>query len=151
MSLKEKIIADLTTAMKAKDALRLEVLRAVKSAIKMKEVSGTEAATIDDTAILQLLSSLVKQRQDSIAQFRQGGRDDLAQKEEAEIAILQDYLPAALSESELKAIVTAAIAEAGAATPKDMGKVMKLVTPKTTGRADGKVVSQLVQQLLAAK
>lgn len=151
MSLKEKIISDLTTAMKAKDALRLEVLRAVKSAIKMKEVSGAEAATLDDTAVLQVLTSLVKQRQESILQFRQGNREDLAKKEEAELAILQTYLPAALSEAELQALITVAIAEAGATTPKDMGKVMKLVTPKTTGRADGKVVSQLVQQLLAAK
>lgn len=151
MSLKDQLLADLTKAMKARDALRLEVLRAVKTAIKTKEVSGAEAATLDDTATLQILTSLVKQRQESVLQFRQGGREDLATKEEAEIAILQGYLPAALSESELKAMITAAIAEAGAATPKDMGKVMKLVTPKTTGRADGKVVSQLVQQLLANK
>ncbi len=151
MSLKDQMLADLTTAMKARDALRLEVLRAVKTAIKTKEVSGTEAALLDDTAVLQIITSLVKQRQDSVVQFRQGGREDLALKEEAEIAILQGYLPAALSETELKSMITAAIAEAGAATPKDMGKVMKLVTPKTTGRADGKVVSQLVQQMLAGK
>lgn len=151
MSLKDRLLSDLTAAMKAKDGLRLEVLRSVKSAIQMKEVSGAAAASLDEAAVLQVLTSLVKQRQESILQFRQGGREDLAKKEEAELAILQAYLPAALSETELKAMIAAAIAEAGATTPKDMGKVMKLVTPKTTGRADGKVVSQLVQQLLAAK
>lgn len=151
MSLKEKIISDLTTAMKAKDSLRLEVLRAVKSAIKMKEVSGAEVAELDEAGVFQVLTSMVKQRQDSVLQFRQGAREDLATKEEAEIKILQDYLPAALSDTEIKSIIAAAIAEAGATTPKDMGKVMKLVTPKTTGRADGKIVSQLVQQLLAIK
>lgn len=151
MPLKEKIISDLTTAMKAQDALRLEVLRAVKSAIKMKEVSGTVATDLDETGVLQVLTGMVKQRQESVLQFRQGAREDLAAKEEAEIKILQGYLPAALSEAEIKAIIAAAITEAGAATPKDMGKVMKLVTPKTTGRADGKVVSQLVQQALAVK
>lgn len=151
MSLKEKIISDLTTAMKAKDSLRLEVLRAVKSAIKMKEVSGAEAAELDEAGVFQVLTSMVKQRQDSVLQFRQGAREDLATKEEAEIKILQDYLPAALSDTEIKALIAAAITEAGATTPKDMGKVMKLVTPKTTGRADGKIVSQLVQQLLAIK
>lgn len=149
MSLKEKIISDLTTAMKAKDALRLEVLRAVKSAIKMKEVSGAEVAELDETGVLQVLTGMVKQRQDSVVQFRQGAREDLAAKEELEIKILQEYLPAALSETEIKSIIAAAITEAGAVTPKDMGKVMKLVTPKTTGRADGKIVSQLVQQALA--
>lgn len=149
--LKDKLMSDLTSAMKAKDALRLEVLRSVKSAIQMKEVSGAAAASLDEAGVLQVLTSLVKQRQESILQFRQGSREDLAKKEEAELAILQAYLPAALSEAELKAMISAAIAEAGATTPKDMGKVMKLVTPKTTGRADGKVVSQLVQQLLAAK
>lgn len=151
MSLKDQMLADLTTAMKARDALRLEVLRAVKTAIKTKEVSGAEVAVLDDAAVLQILTSLVKQRQESVVQFRLGGREELAQKEEAEIAILQGYLPAALSESELKSMIAAAITEATATTPKDMGKVMKLVTPKTTGRADGKVVSQLVQQMLAAK
>lgn len=151
MSLKEKIISDLTTAMKAKDSLRLEVLRAVKSAIKMKEVSGAEAAELDEAGVFQVLTSMVKQRQDSVLQFRQGAREDLATKEEAEIKILQEYLPAALSDTEIKALIAAAISEAGATTPKDMGKVMKLVTPKTMGRADGKVVSQLVQQALAAK
>ncbi len=151
MSLKEKIISDLTAAMKAQDVLRLEVLRAVKSAIKTKEVSGAEAAELSEAGVLQVLTSLVKQRQESVLQFRQGNREDLAKKEEAEMAILQTYLPAALSDGELRAIVTAAIAEVGATGPKDMGKVMKLVTPKTTGRADGKIVSQLVQQLLATK
>lgn len=149
MSLKEKIISDLTTAMKAKDALRLEVLRAVKSSIKMKEVSGAEVAELDETGVLQVLTGMVKQRQDSVVQFRQGAREDLAAKEETEIKILQEYLPAALSETEIRSIIEAAITEAGAVTPKDMGKVMKLVTPKTTGRADGKIVSQLVQQALA--
>lgn len=151
MSLKDKLLSDLTTAMKAKDALRLEVLRAVKTAIKTKEVSGTAASEVDEAAVLQLLSTMVKQRQESIAQFRQGGRDDLAKKEEAEVTILQEYLPAQLSDAEIKDIISQAITECGAASPKDMGKVMKVVVPKTTGRADGKVVSQLVQQLLSGK
>lgn len=149
--LKDKLMSDLTAAMKAKDALRLEVLRSVKSAIQMKEVSGAAAALLDEAGVLLVLTSLVKQRQESILQFRQGSREDLAKKEEAELAILQAYLPAALSEVELQTMIAAAIAESGAAGPKDMGKVMKLVTPKTTGRADGKIVSQMVQQTLAAK
>lgn len=151
MSLKDRLLSDLTVAMKARDALRLEVLRAVKTAIKMKEVSGTAQVELDDAAVLQVLSSMQKQRHESILQFRQGGREDLVAKEEAELAILQDYLPTPLSESEVKALIAAAITEAGATSPKDMGKVMKLVTPKTTGRADGKIVSQLVQQLLSPK
>ncbi len=147
MTLRERLDADLKEAMKARDQVRLDTIRNVKSDIKYKEVEG-EAKTLDDAGILKVVQSLIKKRQDADEQFRAGNRPELAAKEEREASILQAYLPAQLGEAELEALVAQAIAEAGATTPKDMGKVMKLVQPKVAGRADGKTISELVKKKL---
>ena len=149
MALKDQLEADLKTAMKSKDALRTSTVRMLKSAIKYREIELIK--TLDDAGVLSVIGSEVKRRRDSVEQYRQGGREDLASKEEAEIAILQAYLPAQLAPEELSRLVDAAIARAGAQGPKDMGKVMKEVLPEVQGKAEGKVVSELVKARLAGK
>jgi hypothetical protein len=119
----------------------------VKSAIKYKEVELI--AQLDDQGVIGVLSTLVKQRKESAQAFREGNRIELAEKEEQELAILLEFLPQQLDEAGIKAIIEKAVAEAGATSAKDMGKVMKLVTPQTTGRADGRLVSELVKARLA--
>ena len=149
MSLNDKVAAEITAAMKAKDAARLSALRMLKAAIMNKGVE--KGRDLEDAEIQQVVSSLVKQRRDSIEQFTKGGRTDLADKEQAEIVILNTYLPASASDDEIAAAVTAAIAETGASSPKDMGKVMKAVMPKLAGKnADGKVVNEAVRRKLGA-
>lgn len=147
-TLKERIDADLKDAMRSKNELNTSVLRMLKSAIKYKEVEPG-AKALDDNAVLQVIASLIKQRRDSVEQFKAGGRADMAEKEEKEIAILQAYLPQQLSAEELKAEVTAAIAAAGAKSQKDMGAVMKVLMPKVQGRAEGKVISDEVKAQLS--
>jgi uncharacterized protein YqeY len=151
MTLRERLDADMKDAMRAKDQLRLDVVRAVKSAVKYREVEGEKAVVLDEAGVLQVLGSEIKKRRDSVEQYRGGGREDLARKEEAEIAILQAYLPAQLGAEELAARVDQAIAKVGAKGPKDMGAVMKALLPEVQGKADGKVVSDLVKQKLAPR
>jgi hypothetical protein len=151
MTLRERLDADMKTAMKAKDELRLNVVRGVKSAIKYREVEGEKAIVLDEAGILQVLGSEIKKRRDSVEQYRAGHREDLATKEEAEIAVLQGYLPAQLSPEELGRKVAEAIAKVGAQGPRDMGAVMKALMPEVQGRADGKLVSELVKQRLAPR
>lgn len=151
MTLRERLDADMKDAMRAKDQLRLDVVRAVKSAVKYREVEGDKAVVLDEAGILQVLGSEIKKRRDSVEQYRAGGREELARKEEAEIAILQAYLPQQLTPAELAAKVEAAIAQVGAKGPKDMGQVMKALLPEVQGRADGKAVSELVKQKLAPR
>ena len=147
--LREKVNADLTAAMKAKDAGRLSALRMLKAAIMNKGVE--KGRDLDDAEVLQVVSSLVKQRRDSIEQFTKAGRTDLVEKETGEIAVLEHYLPPAATADEIEAAVKAAIAETGAASPKDMGKVMKAVMPKLAGKnADGKAVNEIVRRTLGA-
>lgn len=148
-TLKERIDADLKDSMRQKRELSTSVLRMLKSAIKYKEVEPG-ASALDDDGVLKVIATLIKQRRDSIEQYQAGGRIELAQKEEAEIAILQAYLPAQLSPAELEAEVRAAIAEANAKGPKDMGAVMKLLQPRVKGRAEGKAISAAVKAQLAA-
>jgi uncharacterized protein YqeY len=149
MTLNEKIGAEITTAMKAKDATRLSALRMLKAAVMNKGVEKNR--DLDDGEILQVVASLVKQRKDSVEQFEKAGRTDLVAKETAEIAILQEYLPPAASRDDIDAAVAAAIAESGATSVKDMGKVMKAVMPKLAGRnADGKAVNEAVRRALGA-
>ncbi|PLX81593.1 MAG: glutamyl-tRNA amidotransferase [Desulfuromonas sp.] len=148
MSLQEQLSDALKTAMKAKDTLRLSVVRGIRTAIKNKEIELGKS--LSDEEIISILSTLAKQRRESATAFREGDREELAAKEEAELAILQEYLPQQLSEEELRGLVKAAIAETGASGMRDMGQVMKALMPKTTGRADGKLVSQLVRELLGA-
>ena len=147
-SLKERIDQELKEAMRAKEELTTSVLRMLKSAVKYKEVEPG-AKALDDTGVLQVISTLIKQRRDSAEQFRSGNRADLADKEEKEIGLLQRYLPQQLTAAELLAEVRAAIASAGAKGPKDMGAVMKALLPKVQGRAEGKAVSEAVKAQLA--
>ncbi len=143
-SLKERIDADLKDAMRSKDELGTSVLRMLKSAVKYKEVEPGGHA-LEDAGVLAVIQTLIKQRRDSVEQFRAGNRPDLAEKEEKEIARLQTYLPAQLTPDELRAEVRAAIAQVGAKGPKDMGAVMKALMPKVQGRAEGKAVSEAVK------
>ena len=150
MSYIERIQNDLTAAMKEKDELRLSTLRMVKSALKNKEIEKVRALT--DMESLQVLQTLVKQRQESAHQFRQGGRKDLADKEEKEIKIIETYLPAAPSDSEMQHAVEAAINEEGADSLKQMGAVVKAARAKLEGKAvDGKALSDLVRDRLSKK
>lgn len=149
MSLNDKVSADITAAMKARDATRLSALRMLKAAVMNKGVE--KGRDLEDAEILQVVSSLVKQRRDSIEQFEKGGRRDLVEKETAEIAVLQAYLPPAASPEEIDAAVAEAIAETGANSPRDMGKVMKAVMPRLAGKnADGKAVNEAVRRTLGA-
>jgi uncharacterized protein len=147
-TLKERIDADLKDAMRSKNELTLSVLRMLKSAVKYKEVEPG-ASALDDAGIEKVIAGLIKQRRDSVEQYKAGGREDLAQKEEAEISVLQNYLPQQLSADELRAQVAAAIAEVGAKSAKDMGAVMKAVQPKVQGRAEGRAISEEVKAQLA--
>jgi len=148
MALNEQIAADLTAAMKAKDATRLATLRMLKAAVTNKGMVE-KGRDLEDPEVLQVIASLVKQRRDSIEQFTKAGRTDLVDKETAEIAILEHYLPPAVSPEEIEAAVAAAIAETGASSVKDMGKVMKAVMPKLAGKnADGKAVNEAVRRKL---
>ena len=149
MSLNDKVAADITSAMKARDAARLSALRMLKAAIMNKGVE--KGRDLDDAEILQVVSSLVKQRRDSIEQFSKAGRTDLVDKETGEVAVLEAYLPPAATPEQIDAAVAEAIAETGAASPKDMGKVMKAVMPKLAGKnADGKAVNEAVRRKLGA-
>jgi uncharacterized protein len=149
MALKETLDADLKTAMREKDAPRLSVIRMLKSAIKYREIEVMKP--LDDAGVLAVVASEIKRRRDSVEQYRAGNRADLADKEEAEIHVLQGYLPAQLGEDELRAKVDEAIAKTGAKGPKDMGAVMKALLPEVQGRAEGKAVSDMVKARLAAK
>ena len=147
--LKARLDADMKTAMKDREAgkLRLSVIRMVKSAMKYVEID--QKRELNDEEVLGILVKEVKQRRDSIVEFRKGNRMDLVEASEAEIQILQDYLPEPLTESELEEIVQAVIQETGAQSKKDMGKVMGLLTARTKGRADGKLLNQIVQKFLS--
>lgn len=150
MSLTQQIDIDLKDAMRARDAARLGVLRMLKSALKYAaiEKSGAESE-LDDAEAAQVIRKQVKQRQDSIASFEKGGRAELAEKEKSELAILNSYLPAAMSPEQLAELVRETIAELGATSRAQMGAVMKALGPKVAGRADGKTLSQEVQRQLA--
>jgi uncharacterized protein len=134
VSLKERITDDMKAAMRAGERERLGVIRMITAAIKQREVD--ERITLDDAQVLAVLEKMIKQRKESLAQFQAGNRQDLVDKESAEITLLQTYLPAQLSESELDALIAEAIAATGAASVKDMGKVMGIIKQKAQGRAD---------------
>ena len=147
MRLRDKINEDLTAAMKARDAARLSVLRMMKSAVKNKEIETRQE--LEDTQAIQVLSTLIKQRQDSIEQFVKGGRKELAEKEAVEIKVIEEYLPAAISDEEIAAVVSEVIRDSGAASAKDMGSVMKQSMARFSGKlVDGKKVSAIVKQKL---
>jgi uncharacterized protein len=148
MSFLERIQNDLTEAMKAREELRLSVLRMVKSALKNKEIE--KIRPLDDAEAMQVLQTLVKQRRESVEQFSRGGRKDLADKEAQEIVILEKYLPAAAGDAEMSAAIEAAIAETGANSPKQMGAVVKAARTHLAGKTiDGKVLSDRVRDRLS--
>ena len=147
MGLTEKIAADLTDAMRARDQVRLGTLRMAKAALMNREVE--RGRTLEESEVQQVLASLIKQRRDSIEQFQKGGRQDLADKEAAEIVVLEAYLPPPLDASALERAADEAIAETGATSPKDVGRVMKAVMARLAGAmVDGKVISELVRRKL---
>jgi len=148
-SLKERIQEDMKAAMRARDADALTAIRGLLAAIKQREVD--ERITLDDAAVVGVVDKLVKQRKDSIAAFRQGGREDLATKEEAEARLLQAYLPQRLSADETAAAVAALVAELGASGPGDMGRVMAAAKTRLAGKADMALVSGAVKQALAGR
>jgi hypothetical protein len=147
MSLKQQLSDAMKSAMKAKDSLRLTTVRMVLAAVKNREIE--QRGELADEEVVGVLSSLVKQRKESVQLYREGGRAELAEKEEAELAILQEFLPAPLAVEEIAALIERAVAETGAAGPRDMGKVMKIISAETRGRADGKLVSDMVRERLA--
>lgn len=147
MSLKEQITEDMKAAMRAKDSERLGTIRLLQAAMKQREVD--ERITLDDAGVVAIVDKLIKQRKDSIAAFEQAGRQDLADKESAELKVLQAYLPARLSADEVNAEVKAIVAELGAAGPGDMGKVMGVVKTRLAGKADMGLVSAAVKAALA--
>ena len=147
MGLKEQIQGDMKKAAKERNSLALSALRMTLAAIKNKEIEAR--GEIGEDVVLKVLATMVKQRRESIELFERGGRSDLAGKEAAEIAVLEKYLPEALPDAEVESLARKAIAAAGAKSPADMGRVMKELMPKVAGRADGKIVNEIVRRLLA--
>jgi len=148
MDINKKINEEMVSAAKAKDKIRLSAVRMIKTALHNKEIELMRS--LNETEIMQLLSVMVKQRKDSIEQFAKGGRTDLVEKEEAELKVVQEFLPAQMSDEEVENLIKKAIAEAGAVSAKDMGKVMKILMPQITGKADGKAAGEKVKALLSS-
>ena len=148
MSLKVRITDDMKAAMRARETARLGTVRLLLAAIKQKEID--ERIELDDAAVSNIVEKLIKQRKDSISQFQAAGRDDLVATEQAELVVLQAYLPEQLSAAEVESAVAAAIAESGATSAKDMGKVMGLLKPRLAGRADMGQVSALIKARLTS-
>lgn len=148
MTLKEKINADLIAAMKAGEEIKVSVLRLLKAAIMKFEVSGAKKIEATDENALQIVGKEVKQRKDSIDAYKKGGREDLAAKEETEMKILQSYLPAQMSEEELKAVITQMTTQMGTTSKADFGKVMGAVMAQVKGKADGQTVGRMVGEVL---
>lgn len=147
MVLLDQVNTDIANAMRAKETVRLSALRMLKTALTNKSVE--KGRDLEDNEGLQVIGTLIKQRRDSIEQFQKGGRQDLVDREAAEITVLESYLPPAVSEAELSQIIEQAVTESGASSAKDMGKVMKVVMGRLAGRtADGRVVSELVKKRL---
>ena len=150
MTTKEKLLADMKQAMKDREAgkLRLEVIRMVRSDIRNAEINGKNKEELTENEVLAVIMKAVKMREDSLAEFIKGKREDLIDQTNKELEILKAYLPAAMSDEELTGIIKEAIASVGATSPKEMGKVMKAVMPQVQGRADGKRINAIVKSLL---
>ncbi|TAN57199.1 GatB/YqeY domain-containing protein [Patescibacteria group bacterium] len=149
MTLRENLDADFKSALKEKNELKLSVVRMIKAALMNAEISSGGKGSFDDAKIFDIIRKEAKKRNDSIAAYEQGGRNDLAEKEKQELAILQNYLPQAMAEDEIKALVQKTIADLGAGSTADFGKVMKEAVARAEGRADGKIISRIVKDLLA--
>ncbi|MGD0279015.1 MAG: GatB/YqeY domain-containing protein [Smithella sp.] len=147
MDINARLNEEMVTAAKSKDKIRLSAIRMLKSGLHNKEINLMRP--LNESEILQVLSSMIKQRKDSIEQFAKGGRTDLVEKEEAELKVIQEFMPAQMSEDEVDALIKKTIEEAGAVSVKDMGKVMKILMPKLTGTADGKIVGEKVKAFLS--
>ncbi len=147
MSLRDQLNESMKTAMKARDDLRLSAVRMIRSVVQNREIELKKE--LNDQDVIEVISTLVKQRRESIRMYREGNRPDLVEKEEAELAILLGFLPAQLSTTEIEELVDRIILETGALDAKDMGRVMKALTPLTAGKADGRTVSDTVRQKLA--
>ena len=147
MGLKAQLLQDMKEAMRAKDKLRLSTIRMINSLIKNAEIEKRGELTDDE--IIQLLMKYAKQRKEAIEMYEKGGRQDLVEKEKAELAVVESYLPKQMSEEEIRELVKEAIEATGASSPKDIGKVMQHVMPKVKGRADGSVVNKIVREMLA--
>jgi len=147
MDMNARINEEMVSAAEAKDKIRLSALRMLKTALHNKEIELMRA--LNETETMQILSGLVKQRKDSIEQFAKGGRQDLVEKEEAELKILQGFMPEQMSDADVEALIRKAIADVGAVSVKDMGKVMKVLMPQITGKADGKAAGEKVKALLS--
>lgn len=147
MALKDQLTQDMKSAMKQREQIRLSTIRLIRAAIKNREIELREE--LGDEEVIRVISTLLKQHKDSIEQFQKGGRNDLVEKEQAELEILESYLPQPLSEEEVKVLVQEAIEAVGATSMKDLGNVMKYIMPKAQGRVDGKMINQLVKEHLA--
>ena len=147
--MEKRIQADMVSAMKAKETVRLASLRAIKAAIMLAKTAEGSTGEVDDAAIVKIIQKLVKQRKESAQQYNDAGRPELAENELAEAAAMEVYLPKQLSEAELEAELTKIIAEVGASTPQEMGKVMGVATKKLAGLADGRAISAMVKKLLS--
>ena len=147
MDINAKLNEEIVVAAKAKDKIRLSAIRMLKTALHNKEIDLMRP--LNESEILQILSVVVKQRKDSIEQFAKGGRNDLVEKEEAELKVVQEFMPAQMSDEEVETVIKKAIAEVGAVSVKDMGKVMKILMPQLTGKADGKAVGEKVKAFLS--
>jgi uncharacterized protein YqeY len=147
MDINKKINEEMVAAAKSQDKIRLSAVRLIKAALHNKEINLMRPLKEDE--VLQVLSSMIKQRKDSIEQFAKGGRTDLVEKEEAELKVVQEFMPAQISEEEVDSLIKKTIEEAGAVSVKDMGKVMKILMPKLTGVADGKIVGEKVKAFLS--
>jgi len=147
MGLKAQLLQDMKDAMRAKDKVRLSTIRMINSLIKNAEIEKRGELTDDE--IIQLLMKYAKQRKEAIEMYEKGGRQDLVEKEKAELAVVESYLPKQMSEEEIRKLVKEAIEVTGASSPKDIGKVMQHVMPKVKGRADGSVVNKIVREMLA--
>ena len=147
MDMNARLNDEMVIAAKAKDKIRLSAIRMLKTALHNKEIELMRP--LNESETLQIISAMVKQRKDSIEQFAKGGRTDLVEKEEAELKVVQEFMPAQMSDDEVESIIQKAIAEAGAVSVKDMGKVMKVLMPQLTGKADGKMVGEKVKSLLS--
>ena len=147
MSLKDQLKADLKTAMKSKDTQRRDVIRSLQAAIKQKEVDGQKELSDDD--VIKVLMAEAKKRTESIEAYESAGRTESAESEKAELVVIQAYLPEQMSRDEIKAIAQAVIDELGVSSPKEMGKVMPALMPKVKGKADGRLVNEVVRELLS--
>ncbi len=148
MSLQDRLLVEMNKAAKARDRIKLSTIRLIRAAVKNKEIEKRKS--LEDEGILKVISSMIRQREESIQQFRRGGREDLVKKEEAEIGILRSFLPEQFSEEQIKKLIDEVLKETKASTFKDIGKVMQALMPKIAGRADGAKVNKMVMDKLSS-